>query len=157
MNKYLYLIEKKINYEINYDVVKRRIDSNTVIYYLSCLVDSYIVNDLIKGFMIKRNTYLNGSVIKEENIDIIVTAIFSGCLLLVDNDSYYIIETRNYPTRSISESESEKSLKGSHDSFNESILTNTGLIRRRIKDEKFRCELFTIGKESKTDVSLKYI
>ena len=76
MNKYLYLIEKKINYEINYDVVKRRIDSNTVIYYLSCLVDSYIVNDLIKGFMIKRNTYLNGSVIKEENIDIIVTAIF---------------------------------------------------------------------------------
>lgn len=157
MNKYLYLIEKKINYEINYDVVKRRIDSNTVIYYLSCLVDSYIVNDLIKGFMIKRNTYLNGSVIKEENIDIIVTAIFSGCLLLVDNDSYYIIETRNYPTRSISESESEKSLKGSHDSFNESILTNTGLIRRRIKDEKFRCELFTIGKESKTDVSLNYI
>ena len=46
MNKYQYIIEKKINYQINYDVVKRNIDSNTVIYYLSSLVDSYIVNDL---------------------------------------------------------------------------------------------------------------
>lgn len=157
MSKYQYIIEKKINFEVNYDVVKRSISSNTVIYYLSSLVDSYIVNDLIKGFMIKRNTYLNGSVIKETNLDNIVTSIFSGCLLLIDNDSYYIIETRNYPTRSISESESEKSLKGSHDSFNESILTNTGLIRRRIKDEKFKCELFTIGNNSKTDVSINYI
>ena len=157
MSKYQYIIEKKINYLINYDVVKRNISSNTIIYYLSSLVDSYIVNDLIKGFMIKRNTYLNGSVIKENDIDTIVTSIFSGCLLLIDNDSYYIIETRNYPTRGISESESEKSLKGSHDSFNESILTNTGLIRRRIKDEKYRCEMFAVGDKSKTDICINYL
>ena len=156
MSKYQYIIEKKINYLINYDVVKRNISSNTIIYYLSSLVDSYIVNDLIKGFMIKRNTYLNGSVIKENDIDTMVTSIFSGCLLLIDNDSYYIIETRNYPTRGISESESEKSLKGSHDSFNESILTNTGLIRRRIKDEKYRCEMFAVGDKSKTDICINY-
>lgn len=157
MSKYQYIIEKKINYPINYDVVKKNISSNTIIYYLSSLVDSYIVNDLIKGFMIKRNTYLNGSVIKENDIDTIVTSIFSGCLLLIDNDSYYIIETRNYPTRGISESESEKSLKGSHDSFNESILTNTGLIRRRIKDEKYRCEMFAVGDKSKTDICINYL
>lgn len=157
MSKYQYIIEKKINYLINYDVVKRNISSNTIIYYLSSLVDSYIVNDLIKGFMIKRNTYLNGSVIKENDIDTMVTSIFSGCLLLIDNDSYYIIETRNYPTRGISESESEKSLKGSHDSFNESILTNTGLIRRRIKDEKYRCEMFAVGDKSKTDICINYL
>ena len=155
--KYQYIIEKELNYGGNYDVVKRKIDNNTVIYYLSCLVDTYIVNDLIKGFMIKRNTYLNGSVIEDNNIDSIVQAVFSGCLLLIDSNSYFIIETRNYPTRSISESESEKSLKGSHDSFNESILTNTGLIRRRIKDEKFRCELVSLGSKSKTDISINYI
>ena len=154
---YQYIIEKKLNYGGNYDVVKRKIDNNTIIYYLSCLVDTYVVNDLIKGFMIKRNTYLNGSVIEDNNIDSMIQAVFSGCLLLIDNDSYFIIETRNYPTRSISESESEKSLKGSHDSFNESILTNTGLIRRRIKDEKFRCELVSIGSKSKTDISINYI
>ena len=157
MSKYQYLIERKINYQINYDVVKRNIDSNTAIYYLSSLVDSYIVNDLIKGFMIKRNTYLNGSVIKENNIDNMVTAIFSGCLLLVDDDSYYIVETRNYPTRGINESETEKSLKGSHESFNESIITNTGLLRRRIKDTKYKCELFVVGNESKTDISINYL
>lgn len=157
MKNIKYLIERKLNYEVSYDVVKRSIDNNIVIYYLSSLVDSYIVNDLIKGFMIKRNTYLNGSIIKEDDIDELINAVFSGCLLLIDDDKYFIVETRNYPTRSISESESEKSLKGSHDSFNESILTNTGLIRRRIKDEKFKCELLSVGKESKTDISINYI
>ena len=46
------IIEKKINYPSNYDVVKKKIDSNTIIYYLSSLVDSYIVNPLIKSFTI---------------------------------------------------------------------------------------------------------
>ena len=55
--------------------------------------------------MIKRNTYLNGSVINEDSIDNIISAIFSGCLLLIDNDKYFVVETRSYPTRSIAESE----------------------------------------------------
>ena len=91
---YQYIIEKKLNYGGNYDVVKRKIDNNTIIYYLSCLVDTYVVNDLIKGFMIKRNTYLNGSVIENNNIDTIIQAVFSGCLLLIDNDSYFFGKRR---------------------------------------------------------------
>lgn len=157
MRNIYFEIEKKIGYKTNYDVIKKKIDDSKYIYYLSSLVDSYLINELLKGFMINKNVYLNGSIIKSDNINEIVNQILSGCVLLIDNGLCYIIETRSYPTRSISESESEKSLKGSHDSFNESIIINTGLIRRRIKDENFKCELFQVGKNNKTDISINYI
>ena len=39
MNKLHLLIEKKLNYNSNYDVVKRIIHNDCVLYYLSSLVD----------------------------------------------------------------------------------------------------------------------
>lgn len=157
MKKQEMYIERKLNFNISYDVVKRKIRDDITLYYLSSLADINLVNEVIKGFMIQNNQILNCSILKLENIDAAISSVNSGCLLLLHLDDLYIIETRNYPNRSISESESEKSMKGSHDSFTESILTNTALIRRRINDENFRCELYTIGKKSKTDVSLNYL
>ena len=151
------ILEEKLNYNVSYDVVKRTINNKTILYFLSSMVDSYLVNEVIKGFMIKDNQILNNCVFIEDDINKAITNVFSGCLLILFNDKLYIVETRSYPNRSISESESEKSIKGAHDSFNESILTNTALIRRRIKDESFKCELFSIGKSSKTDVSINYL
>lgn len=149
--------EELINYNINYDVVKRKIDNNNTIYYLSSLVNNEIVNYLIEGMLKKLKNFLNGSIVKDNDLKNVTTFFFSGCLIIYSNDEFFIVETRNYPSRSINESESEKSLKGSHDGFNESILTNTALIRRRIKSKDFRCELVKIGKQSKTDISINYI
>lgn len=150
-------IEKRLNYGNSYDVVKREISENVVLYYLSSLVDLTMINQIIEGKSLKRDSILNGSITLETDFEKMIISVFSGCLLLIENDSCYIVETRNYPNRGISESESEKSLKGSHDGFTESILTNTALIRRRIKDEKFRCEIFQVGKSSKTDITINYL
>lgn len=152
----LYL-EKRLNYQINYDVVKRQISFKKTLYYLSSLVDLNQVNELIKGFILDKDIILNGSIIKEDDYEKAICEVLAGCVLLLDNETMYIIETRSYPTRAISESESEKSLKSSHDSFTESIIVNTALIRRRIKNDSFKCELFSLGKNSKTDVSLNYL
>ena len=150
-------IEKKLNYNISYDVVKRNIADIGVMYFLSSMVDFNLVNEVIKGFMIKDNQILNGAIEMVSSINKAITAINAGCLLIVYNKQLYIVETRNYPNRSISESDSEKVLKGAHDCFTESILTNTALIRRRINDENFKCELVSIGKKSKTDVCINYL
>ncbi len=150
-------IEKKLNFGNNYDVIKRQISRNTIMYYLSSLVDFTSVNQIIEGMILKKEPLVNGSVNQETDFDKMITSVLSGCMLLIENNECYIVETRNYPNRSVSESESEKSLKGSHDGFTESILVNTALIRRRIKDENFRCELFQVGKQSKTDITINYI
>ena len=157
MNKIAYYIEKRLNYGHNFDVIKREINNNTIMFYLSSLADVNLVNQIIEGKIFKRDAILNASIVLEEDYEKILVSIYSGCLLLIENNQCYIIETRNYPNRSVNESESEKSLKGSHDGFTESILTNTALIRRRIKDDHFRCELFQVGKISKTDITINYL
>lgn len=150
-------IEKKLNFGNNYDVIKRQISRNTIMYYLSSLVDFTSVNQIIEGMILKKEPLVNGCVNQETDFDKMITSVLSGCMLLIENNECYIVETRIYPNRSVSESESEKSLKGSHDGFTESILVNTALIRRRIKDENYRCELFQVGKQSKTDITINYI
>ena len=50
-----------------------------------------------------------------------------------------------------------KVLRGSKDGFVESSLTNTVLIRRRIRTAKLSFEAFEIGTDSKTDVILSFV
>ena len=59
--------------------------------------------------------------------------------------------------RSTEEPEKEKVMRGSRDGFVETIVFNTALIRRRIRDPNFIVEMVTVGKRSKTDIAIAYI
>ncbi len=47
-----------------------------------------------------------------------------------------VLDYRTYPSRGVDEPDKEKVLRGSHDGFVETIVFNTALIRRRIRDPK---------------------
>lgn len=68
-----------------------------------------------------------------------------------------LLDTRTYPVRGTSEPELEKVTRGSRDGFVETIIFNTALIRRRIRDSRLIYEMKTVGKRSKTDVAIAYI
>lgn len=68
-----------------------------------------------------------------------------------------IIDARTYPVRSVDEPEDERVLRGSHDGFVETLIFNTALLRRRIRDTRFTIEVVSVGKRSKTDVALAYL
>ena len=87
-----------------------------------------------------------------------ISSILTGCsVLFIDGFSTAIIlDTRAYPLRSIDEPPTEKVLRGAQECFIESILSNSSLIRRRIKNPKLTFEIFTVGTESKTDVAIAY-
>lgn len=93
------------------------------------------------------------------NIDEIIYAVLSGSvLLLVDGcDEVFIIDARIYPSRSPEEPEIERVVRGSRDGFTETVVFNTALIRRRVRDPKLRIKLLQVGKRSKTDVCVAYI
>lgn len=67
------------------------------------------------------------------------------------------VNFRSYPGRNIGEPESDRVMQGARDGFVESILTNTALIRRRIRDTRLRIRHVTLGGASKTDVALCYM
>ena len=95
----------------------------------------------------------------ESDMDKIVQMYLSGAtILFIDGFSdAVIIDARTYPARSVEEPEKEKVLRGSRDGFVETIVFNTALMRRRIKDPNFTAEIVTVGRRSKTDIVLTYI
>ena len=91
--------------------------------------------------------------------DELIKNVLSGpCILLIDGfDEALIIDTRSYPTRGVSEPDTEKIIKGSKDGFVETLLFNTNLIRRRIRSPKLIFEIMSAGSDSKTDIALSYM
>ncbi|MEG0906976.1 MAG: spore germination protein, partial [Cellulosilyticaceae bacterium] len=94
-----------------------------------------------------------------DDVDTITTAILSGqtAILFDMADSAVIVDLRSYPTRSMNEPEKEKALRGSKDGFVETIVFNTALVRRRIRDTHLVFEMVNIGSISKTDVAIGYL
>ena len=94
----------------------------------------------------------------ESDASLAVTQILSGVSALqIDGcDRIILIKARNYPTRGLDEPENERALRGSHDGFCETLIVNTALIRRRIRDPKLTMEHISIA-GCHTDVVLCYM
>lgn len=94
-----------------------------------------------------------------DDINELVDAMLAGqTILLFDGSSSgAILDLRTYPTRGISEPEKEKTLRGARDGFVETIVFNTSLIRRRIRDPHLIFEMVHIGSLSNTDVAIGYL
>lgn len=91
--------------------------------------------------------------------DKICTNILSGMLvLMVDGfDKAIVIDVRTYPQRDTSEPATDKVLRGSRDGFVETLVSNTALIRRRIRNPGLTMKIFSVGKLSKSDVVVSYM
>ncbi len=68
-----------------------------------------------------------------------------------------LIDLRTYPARTTAEPDSDRVMQGSHDGFVETLIMNTALIRRRIRDERLRMRHFNLGGSSKSDVVVCYM
>lgn len=88
-----------------------------------------------------------------------ITAVLSGpSVLIVEGISgALVIDTRTYPSRSVDEPQKDKSLRGARDGFVETLVMNTALIRRRIRDSRLRMEYMQIGSGTKLDIAISYL
>lgn len=115
----------------------------------------YVINDISK-FANSHIGYVQTTFCKEMNN--VISNVLTGCsAILIDGfDTAIILDTRKYPSRSIDEPATEKVLRGAKECFIESIVSNSSLIRRRIKNPNLTFEIFSVGTESKTDVAIAY-
>ena len=111
-----------------------------------------------KGQPYKTGEVINESIKEVYDLDEVLNEFYNGNLIIVINNELKVIcaETRKYPGRLIGEPDSEKVVRGSRDGFTESIATNIGLVRMRIKSNKLNVERFEIGRFSKTSIALVY-
>ncbi len=89
-----------------------------------------------------------------------VTAVLSGQTCIVGEgfgDLAILVDVRTYPARSTEEPDSDRVMQGAHDGFVETLVMNTALIRRRIRDPRLTMAHFNLGGASATDVVMCYM
>ena len=87
-----------------------------------------------------------------QNVNLGITALFIDTI-----DIAFLIDAKGFEKRSIVSPENEKVIRGSQESFIESIRTNTSLIRRLVNNENLIIESISIGKVNKNTCAVCYI
>lgn len=96
---------------------------------------------------------------QQKQIDELLYLVMAGAILLLVEgaEEAFVIDARTYPSRNPEEPDIERVVRGSRDGFTETLVFNTALIRRRIRDPKLRVKLINIGRRSKTDICIMYL
>ena len=159
----------------SFDVIRREIiigGKNAVFYFIDGfmkdeamlkIMDSFLsvteqdMPDDVDDFVQKHVPYVEVDIL--EDFDQVIRNVLSGttCLFIDGYKECICIDCRTYPARSVDEPDKDKSLRGSRDGFVETIVFNTALMRRRIRDPHLIMEMAEAGQASRTDIALCYI
>ncbi len=166
-------LDKTLNMQRNYDVLSHSIqigDKKACYFFIDGFCKDDIIQKMTQFFVELKEVPKDVNEMiekalpypeigKEKEWDLIIIAILSGVtVLFVDGYDYAIlIDARTYPARNVDEPDKEKALRGSRDSFVETIVFNTALLRRRIRDRHLIIEMKQVGSESKTDVAICFM
>ena len=163
--------------DTSFDIIKREVyiaEKKAAYFYVDGFCKDVIVQKLLEHLMELKKTDIEGiknadefikkqlpytEVSTADDYNTAETALLSGqFLILIDGfTDGILLDTREYPTRGIVEPDKDRSLRGSRDSFSETLIFNTALIRRRIRDKDLRMEYMQIGKKSRLDVAICYM
>lgn len=161
----------------SFDIIFREIrvaGRNAVLICLDGFVKDEVLTEVMQSlFAMKKDLFSTSSSLKltlektipyielatEGRIDQLLFYVLSGSILMIVDglDEAFVIDARTYPSRSPEEPDIERVVRGSRDGFTETLVFNTALLRRRIRDPHLRIELLQIGRRSKSDVALCYI
>lgn len=95
----------------------------------------------------------------EANRENLIRSLLSGvvCMFIDGYNKALAIDCRTYPARGVDEPDKDRVMRGSRDGFVETVVFNTALIRRRIRNSQLRMEMLSVGRSSKTDVVISYM
>lgn len=169
-------MEERIGIGESFDVGVRELtilSEPIEVYYCNSLVDSLLVTEILRELMrlvhehkkvdrakdVIKNHLAHEQVIEIKTLDEAVDNMLSGLIvILIEGESDgLVIDVRHYPGRQPQEPDVERVVRGARDGFTENIIENVGLIRRRIRDERFRTQILRVGERSKTDVCICYL
>ena len=172
------IIDEILQVEESFDIIKREMEISSkkvVMYYIDGFVTAAIMQKLMMHLTTVKDfgdnsenaviDFAKKSVPSVEvdpvfDIDTLVTMVLSGCsAILADGfgKGAIIVDARSYPARTTEEPGNDRVMRGARDGFVETLIFNTAMIRRRIRDPKLRVKYLSVGESSKTDVSLVYL
>lgn len=166
------LLTERLRISESFDMIRRDLaagGSELCFFYVDGFVKDGVMQRIMQTMLGKKSLPDAKGVLDElpyieveltSEVEAISTAVLSGQAAMIGEtfgDVAILIDARTYPARGTSEPDSDRVMQGSHDGFVETLVINTALIRRRIRDERLTMEHFNMGGASKTDVVLCYM
>lgn len=159
------MIYKKLKKEFSdsSDLKYKKINKVKVVYLESLCssdkINEYILKNLAykKNYIVLRDNISAPSVVYIDEYDTISFYLLNGYALVYDNKDVLVCEVKGDLDRGITVPNSESSVNGPKDSFNENIVLNFGLIKRRIKSNTLINKDYFIGRKTQTKISMLYM
>ena len=119
--------------------------------------ETHISADVLRNLFIHKMAIQQAKIVQDLN-EAILNLLAGELIFLIDGeDELLSVDARMFPARTPAESTLEKVTRGSKDSFVETLVFNTALIRRRLRDPNLRFEIIKVGSRSQTDVAIAHI
>lgn len=158
------MIAEKLKKDFNNSTdLKHKVFNKVNVMYLESIcssdkVNEYILQNITMGhkYLFLRDIVSGPNVIYVNDYNLIKEYLLNGFALIYDKKDILVCEVKGELYRSVTPPTAETSVNGPKDSFNESILMNLGLIKRRIKSDKLINEDFMLGTRTLTKVSMLY-
>ena len=172
------MFDELLRVDENFDIIKREMEvsgTKFAMYYIDGFIQSASMQKLLMHLSSVKD-FGDGSetaaakfaatsvpsveVDVTDSVDKLITMVLAGCTAFFADGfgkNAIIIDSRTYPARGPEEPENDRVMRGSRDGFVETLLFNTALIRRRIRDTSFTVEYVSAGESSRTDMALCYM
>ena len=165
-------LSERLRVEESFDIIERHLDTaggELTLFYIDGFVKDGEMQRMMQyllsakdingaGEMVRKLPYMEVDL--ECDVDKMIRAVLSGQSLMIAEsflDEAVLIDMRTYPARNTTEPDSDRVMQGAHDGFVETLVMNTALIRRRIRDPRLTMEHINMGGSSKTDVVICYM
>lgn len=168
-------LQKKLNVDTNFDVVYRVFHiggREACLYFIDGFTKDEVWLKILQAFSTLKEDdmptdahsfskkylpYGEVGLVHSDSDMILQLLMGVSCLFIDGYAACFTIDCRTYPARGVSEPEKDKVMRGSRDGFVETLIFNTALIRRRIRDPKLTMEVLNAGESSHTDIAVCYM
>lgn len=167
-------LDKLLRVNESFDIIKKRLvfgGGEATFYYIDGFIKDTVMQKLMMHFLsIKKLPHSANEFLDEnlpyvetdasDDVDLLIQMVLSGAAVMLASTfgaSAAIIDARTYPARETAEPQGDRVIHGARDGFVETLVFNTALIRRRIRDTALTMNYISIGKSSKTDIVVCYM
>ncbi len=167
-------MNERLRVKENFDVLSKTLrfaDGEATLYYIDGFVKDTVMQKLMMHFLSQKKMPRTAREFMEtavpyvetdvtEDADLMVRMVLSGATLMLAEtfgSAAVVIDSRTYPARETAEPEGDRVMIGARDGFVETLIFNTALVRRRIRNPALTMHYMSIGSDSGTDVVLCYM
>lgn len=168
------VMDRILRVDNSFDVLKKKLiipGGELTLYFIDGFAKDTVLQKLMMNFSSVKKMPKSAGLFNDENLPYIETDItadvsqmvqmvMSGGTLILGSSfgcEGILLDTRTYPARETAEPEGDRVMRGSRDGFVETLIFNTALIRRRIRNPSLTMQYFKIGRDSGSDVVLCYM